>query len=154
METPYSRIKEVKEAPTPEAANELLNEGFILVKVLENYTNTPERQFSNIVYVMGRQGSNGQYRAAPAQNASSSTHPAPPTVDPALLEKRPWQKYATGGGEWTFYMDRGEDLLPEFAKARDFIERLKGGEGIDVGNYTYRIKDRFLKRYPADGARE
>jgi hypothetical protein len=154
METPYSRIKEVKEAPTPEAANELLKQGFILVKVMENYTNTPERQFSNIVYVLGRQGSNGQCRAAPAQNASSSTHPAPLTVDPALLEKRPWQKYATGGGEWTFYMDRDEKLLPELSGAKELIEKMKGGDEIVVGNYSYRIKDKFMKRFPADGPEE
>jgi len=154
METPYSRITEIKEAPTPEEANNLLKQGFILVKVMENYTNTPERQFSNIVYVLGRQRFNGEGHAAPAQNSPSGTNHTPPTVDPALLEKRPWKKYANGGGEWTFYMDRDENLLPELAGARDFIERLKGGEGIDVGDYTYRIKDKFLKRFPADGAQE
>ncbi len=34
METPYSRITEIREAPTPEEANALLKEGFILVKVM------------------------------------------------------------------------------------------------------------------------
>lgn len=150
METPYSRITEIKEAPTPEEANNLLKQGFILVKVMENYTNTPERQFSNIVYVLGRQKFNGESHNPPSQTSPSSNSQTPSTVDPTLLEKRPWKKYANGGGEWTFYMDRDENLLPELAGARDFIERLKGGEGIDVGDYTYRIKDKFLKRFRAD----
>ena len=154
METPYSRITEIKEAPTPEEANSLLKQGFILVKVMENYTNTPERQFSNIVYVLGRQKFNGESHTPPAKSSSSSNGMTPPAVDAAVLEKRPWKKYANGGGEWTFYMDRDENLLPEFTAARDFIERLKGGEGIDVGDYTYRIKDKFLKRFPADGGQE
>jgi hypothetical protein len=34
METPYSRITEVKEASTQEGANDLLGQGFILVKVM------------------------------------------------------------------------------------------------------------------------
>ena len=95
METPYSRIKEVKEvkeAPTPEAANELLKQGFILVKVLENYTNTPERQFSNIVYVLGRQGSNGGYDAPPAQSGHVNTQSEAPAINPTILENRPWKK--------------------------------------------------------------
>jgi hypothetical protein len=150
METPYSRITEVSEAPTPEAANELLRQGYVLVKVMEKYTNDTERQFSNIVYVLGRQRLNGESHAAPEQSATSSSHASPPPIDPALLEKRPWKKYAKGGGEWAFYMDRDENLLPELAGARDAIERMKSGEELTVGNYTYRIRDKFLKRFPAD----
>jgi hypothetical protein len=154
METPYSRITEIKEAATPEEANNLLRQGFILVKVMENYTNTPERQFSNIVYVLGRQKFNGESRSSPAQNGPSSNDQTPPTVDPAVLEKRPWKEYANGGGEWTFYMDREGNLLPEFKGASGFIDRLKAGEEIVVGDHAYRIKDKFLKRSPADGAQE
>jgi len=154
METPYSRITEVKEAGTPEEANGLLGQGFTLIKVMESYTNTPERQFSNIVYVLGRHRSNGGTHSTSAQSSPSSNKRPPPTVDASLLEKRPWKKYASGGGEWTFYMDRDENLLPELAGAKDFVERLKGGEGIDVGDYTYRIKDKFLKRFRVDGAQE
>ncbi len=154
METPYSRITEIKEAGTPEEANGLLKQGFTLIKVLENYTNTPERQFSNIVYVLGRQRFNGETHNPPAQNSPSSNNPTPPTVDPAILEKRPWKKYASGGGEWTFYMDRDENLLPELASLRDVIERMKGGDEIVVGNYTYRIKDKFMKRFLAEGTEE
>jgi hypothetical protein len=154
METPYSRITEIKEAGTPEEANGLLRDGYTLIKVMEKYTNDTERQFSNIVYVLGKQRSNGESRASPEQGAASSYHAAPPAIDPALLEKRPWKKYAKGGGEWAFYMDRDENLLPELTGAQDAIERMKAGEELTVGNYTYRIKDKFLKRFPVDSTQE
>ena len=154
METPYSRITEIREAPTPEAANDLLKQGFVLVKVLEKYTNDTDRQFSNIVYVLGRQRSNGESHAAPEKNSPSSNQPAPPTVDSAILEKRPWKEYANGGGEWTFYMDREGTLLPELKGASGFIDRLKAGEEIVVGDHGYRIKDKFLKRFPAAEAQQ
>jgi hypothetical protein len=151
METPYSRITEVKEAPTPEEANDLLKDGFILVKVMEKYTSDPNRQFSNIVYVLGRARHNGGSHPLSEQNGSSSSQPAAPTIDSALLESRPWKKFSNGAGEWAFYMDRDEELLPELAGARQVIERLKSGEEISAGNYRYRIKDKFLKRFPANG---
>ena len=154
METPYSRITEIREAPTPEAANDLLKQGFVLVKVLEKYTNDTDRQFSNIVYVLGRQRSNGESHPAPAKNNPSNSQPTPPAVDAALLDKRPWKEYANGGGEWTFYMDREGALLPELKGAGGFIDRLKAGEEIVVGDHGYRIKDKFLKRFPADGAQQ
>ena len=154
METPYSRITEIREAPTPEAANDLLRQGFILVKVLEKYTNDTDRQFSNIVYVLGRQTSNSGHAAAPTQSEHPNGQPATPIINPAILEKRPWKKYANGGGEWTFYMDRDENLLPELKGAREAIEKMKGGDEIVVGNYVYRIKDKFMKRFPADGTEE
>jgi hypothetical protein len=152
METPYSRITEVKEAGTPEEANGLLKQGFTLIKVLENYTNTPERQFSNIVYVLGRQKSSGSHTAA--EHKPPSGNQSAPLVDPAVLDKRPWKEYANGGGEWAFYMDREGNLLPEFKGSSEFIDRLKAGEEIVVGDQAYRIKDKFLKRSPADGAQE
>jgi hypothetical protein len=62
-----------------------------------------------------------------------------------------WKKLSNGAGEWAFYMDRDEALLPELAGAREVIERLKSGEEISAGNYRYRIKDKFLKRFPANG---
>ena len=154
METPYSRITEVSEAPTPEAANELLKQGYVLVKVMEKYTNDTDRQFSNIVYVLGRQRPNGESHATPEQPSPFGNHQATPSAAAALLEKRPWKKYAKGGGEWAFYMDRDENLLPELAGARDAIERMKSGEELTVGSYTYRIKDKFLKRFPADATQE
>ena len=157
METPYSRITEIREAPTPEAANDLLKQGFILVKVLEKYTNDTDRQFSNIVYILGRQRFNGESHAAPEKNSPSNsqpTTPAPPTVDSALLDKRPWKEYSNGGGQWTFYMDREGTLLHELKGDSGFIDRLKAGEEIVVGDHGYRIKDKFLKRFPADGAQK
>jgi hypothetical protein len=155
METPYSRITEIKEASTQEGANDLLKQGFILVKVMERYTNDHDRQVSNIIYVLGRQKSNGQSHAAPEHTTpSSSNHSTSTTVDPALLENRPWTKYANGGGEWSFYMDRDGALLPELAGAREAIERLKSGEELTAGNYTYRIKDKFLKRFQARGTQQ
>ena len=150
METPYSRITEIREAPTPEAANDLLKQGFVLVKVLEKYTNDTDRQFSNIVYVLGRQRLNGESHPAPEKKVPSSNQPTTPTVDTALLDKRPWKEYANGGGEWTFYMDREGTLLPELKDASGFIERLKAGEEIVVGDHGYRIKDKFLKRSPVE----
>ena len=155
METPYSRITEIKEAPTQEGANDLLKQGFILVKVMERYTNDPDKQTSSIVYVLGRQKSNGESHAAPEQKApSSSSQATSPAIDLALLEDRPWKEYANGGGEWAFYMDREGTLLPELAGARELIERLKKGEELTAGNYTYRIKDKFLKRFEARGAQQ
>jgi hypothetical protein len=154
METPYSRITEVREAPTPEAANDLLRQGFILVKVMEKYTAEPDRQFNNIVYVLGRQTSNGKSQASTEQSKTNNDQPATQAIDPEMLEGRPWKKYPTGGGEWTFYMDRDETILPDLTGAREFIERLRAGEEISVGNYTYRIKDKFLKRFPANGSQE
>jgi hypothetical protein len=157
MEMPYSRITEIREAGTPEEANGLMKQGFTLIKVLEKYTNDTERQFSNIVYVLGRQRFNGESHAAPEKNSPSNsqpTTPAPPTVDSALLDKRPWKEYSNGGGQWTFYMDREGTLLPELKGASGFIDRLKAGEEIVVGDHGYRIKDKFLKRFPADGAQK
>jgi hypothetical protein len=152
METPYSRITEVREAPTPEAANDLLRQGFILVKVMEKYTAEPDRQFNNIVYVVGKQVTNARSHITPEQSKPSNEQPATQTIDPAVLESRPWKQYANGSGEWTFYMDRDETILPDLAGAHEFIDRLRGGEEIAVGNYNYRIKDKFLKRFPANGA--
>jgi len=154
METPYSRITELREAGTPEEANGLLKQGFVLVKVMEKYTNDTERQFSNIVYVLGKQTSNGGYHAPSAQREHTKPQPPTPSVNPAILEGRPWKKYASGEGEWTFYMDRDENLLPELVGMRETIERMKSGEELTVGNYTYRIKDKFLKRFPADESGE
>jgi len=155
METPYSRITEIKEAMTQEGANDLLRQGFILVKVMERYTNDPERQASSIVYVLGRQKSSGESNPTPEQNGHpSSGQPTGQSIHPAVLERLPWKEYSNGGGEWAFYMDRDEKLLPELAGARELIERLKKGEELTASGYTYRIKDKFLKRFQARGAQQ
>jgi len=155
METPYSRITEIKEAMTQEGANDLLRQGFILVKVMERYTNDPDKQASSIVYVLGRQKSNGQSQPSPEQNGHpTSSQPTGQSIHPAVLERLPWKEYSNGGGEWAFYMDRDDRLLPELAGARELIERLKKGEELTAGGYTYRIKDKFLKRFQARGAQQ
>ena len=82
------------------------------VPTLQKYTNDTERQFSNIVYVLGRQRFNGESHAALEKNSPSSNQPTTPPVDAALLDKRPWKEYANGGGEWTFYMDREGPYFP------------------------------------------
>jgi len=155
METPYSRISEIKEAMTQEGANDLLKQGFILVKVMERYTNDPEKKASSIVYVLGKQKSNGQSQPTPEQDGHpSSGQPTGQSIHPAVLERLPWKEYSNGGGEWAFYMDRDEKLLPELAGSRELIERLKKGEELTAGGYTYRIKDKFLKRFEARGAQQ
>jgi hypothetical protein len=155
METPYSRISEIKEAMTQEGANDLLRQGFILVKVMERYTNDTDKQASSIVYVLGRQNSSGQSQPTSEPNGHpTSGKPAAPSTNTATLERLPWKEYANGGGEWAFYMDRDEKLLPELAGARELIERLKKGEELTAGGYTYRIKDKFLKRFEARGAQQ
>jgi len=155
METPYSRITEIKEASTQEGANALLGQGFILVKVMERYSSDAEKQASNIVYVLGRQKSNGGSPAAPEPNGHPQpSQPATPTIDPAPLEKLSWKEYTNGGGEWAFYMDRDGALLPELEGVSEAIEKLKSGEELTVGTYTYRIKDKFLKRFQARGTQQ
>src|ERR1700688_2295472 len=129
METPYSRISEIKEASTQEGANDLLGQGFILVKVMERYSSEAEKQASNIVYVLGRQKSNGVSRAPTEQNGRTpNSPPATRAIDSAPLEKLPWKEYTNGGGEWAFYMDKDGALLPELEGIREAIERLKSGE--------------------------
>ena len=135
---------------TQEGANDLLGQGFILVKVMERYTNEPDKQASSIVYVLGRQKHNGGSHAAPA----SSSQPAAPSVDTDPLDELPWKEYSNGGGEWAFYMDRDENLLPELAGVRGLIEKLRSGEELTAGGYTYRIKNKFLKRFQARGAEQ
>jgi hypothetical protein len=154
METPYSRITEIREAPTQEGANDLLRNGFILVKVMERYSADQEKQTSSIVYVLGRQNPSGQGAAAHEPNGHPSSSKTKSSTDPAPLEGLSWKEYANGGGEWAFYMDRDEVLLPELAGTRELIERLKKGEELTVGDYTYRIKDKFLKRFQARGTKQ
>jgi hypothetical protein len=84
----------------------------------------------------------------------SSSKPAPATVNTTHLEELPWKEYANGGGEWAFYMDRDENLLQELAGSRELIEKLRSGEELTAGGYTYRIKDKFLKRFQARGAQQ
>lgn len=156
METPYARITEVKEVPTTEAANELMKQGFVLIKAIERRsTDSQGRQESNIVYILGKQRVDGS-QATPAHPQSSSDNGNQPNVDQTLLESRPWRQYDNGSGEWTFITAQDGTLLPDLEPAREFLDRLRTGEDLVVGNYKYRIKgnDKFLKRYPANGHNE
>ena len=40
-------------------------------------------------------------------------------------------------GGWKFCMDREEELLPELQSAFEFVERLRAGEVMVVGDYGY-----------------
>ncbi len=157
MESPYARITEIREATTPDETNELLKQGFVLIKAIERRSTDPiGRQESRIVYVLGKQRVDGQ--SQPAQEESRRPNGGnnankQPNVDQTLLESRPWRQYDNGSGEWTFITDRDGSLLPDWEPAQEFIETLRAGEDIVVGGYRYRIKgnDKFLKRYPANG---
>ncbi len=153
METPYARITEVKEAPTTEAANELMKQGFVLIKAVERRsTDSSGRQESYVVYILGKLRVDGT-QETPAHQQPSNDKGNQPNVDQTLLESRPWRQYENGSGEWTFITAQDGTLLQDFEPAREFLEKLRTGEDLVVGNYKYRIKgnDKFLKRYPANG---
>ena len=153
METPYARITEIREAQTSDEANECLGNGFVLIKAVEKRdTDAMGRQNSNIVYVLGKlRNTNGNGNGT----ATSQTRPGEPVnimddapqIDPAILEGRPWKPYASGDGEWTFVVNQDGSPVAELEPAKEFLERLRGGEDLVVGGYKYRLRDKFLKRY-------
>src|SRR5438445_6321001 len=157
METPYARITEIREASTSDQANELLSGGFVLIKAVEKReTDALGRQASSIVYVLGRlkpSGNGAQTKTSPADG-----HSDPKTdtqiVDPAILEGRPWKPYAKGEGEWTFVVNQEGSPVAELEPAREFLQMLRDGDDLVVGGYRYRLRDKFLKRYPVNGQRE
>ena len=161
METPYARITELREASTSEEANECLSSGFVLIKAVEKReTDALGRQASSIVYVLGKlRGSNGNGHTASnptSQQPPSSSEPVnimndAPDIDPAILESRPWKSYASGEGEWTFVVNQDGSPVAELEPAKDFLDRLRSGEDLVVGGYKYRLRDKFLKRYPVSG---
>ena len=155
METPYARITEIREAGTSNEANDLLNSGFVLIKAVDKRDVDPVgRQVTTIVYVLGKLKGSGNGSGAQGKAGQPNGHDKPqadgPAVDHAVLEGRPWTAYATGGGEWTFVVTQDGSPMPELEPAREFLERLKGGDDLVVGSYRYRLRDKFLKRYPAD----
>ncbi len=157
METPYQRITELKEAGTAEEANTLLNSGFVLIKAVDKRSvDLQGRQDSCVLYILGKMKGRSATQAQPQPPNGHDAKPQPdePEVDLAMLETRPWRKYDNGSGEWTFITDQDGAMLPELEPAREFLERLKSGEDLVVGNYRYRAKDKFLKRYPVNGQRE
>ena len=48
----------------------------------------------------------------------------------------------------------GQSRLPQVSEGEIGAIKLKAGEEIVVGDHAYRIKDKFLKRFPADGVRQ
>jgi hypothetical protein len=157
METPYSRLVKIREAKTEAEANELLDNGFILIKAAEKRGPDglgKQQDGSFFVYAMGKL--KGAHPGQAQNEAQPNGHPAQPTaekflVDPAVLENRPWREYDNGSGEWTFVTSQDGSPLPELEPAREFLERLRSGDDLTVGSYRYRLRDKFLKRYPADG---
>ena len=154
METPYARITEIREASTSAEANECLGSGFVLIKAVEKReTDALGRQSSNIVYVLGKLKGNGNEHAAPAPTPSSepvNIMDATPQIDPSILESRPWKAYASGEGEWTFVVNQDGSPVAELEPAKEFLERLGNGEDLVVGGYKYRLRGKFLKRYPVN----
>ena len=157
METPYARISEIREAATSEEANECLGSGFVLIKAVEKRDTDPlGRQASSIVYILGKLKGNGNGNGHPATAPPASAEPLnimddTPQVNPSVLEARPWKSYASGEGEWTFVGNQDGSPVAELEPAKEFLDRLRGGEDLVVGGYKYRLRDKFLKRYPAGG---
>jgi len=153
VETPYARISEIREVGTSAEANECLGGGFVLIKAVEKReTDALGRQSSAIVYVLGKVKGNGR----PAQPQLAKQEPVDimhgvPDVDPAVLESRPWKKYDSGDGEWIFVTNQDGSPVGDLEPARDFLDALRAGEDLTVGGYKYRLRDRFLKRFPVVG---
>jgi hypothetical protein len=152
IETPYARITEVREAATSEEANEYLGGGFVLIKAVERReTDALGRQASGIVYILGKpkRSSGNRHQEQTKTEPVDITHGAP-DVDPAVLENRPWKRYDNGDGEWTFVVNPDGSRVAELGPAEDFLEALTAGEDLIVGDYRYRLRERFLKRYPVN----
>ena len=81
-----------------------------------------------------------------ARNANK-TNPA--TSKGEVLSRRQLKKYDNGDGEWTFLVNQDGSPLAELEPAKDFLDTLRAGEDLTVGGYKYRLRDRFLKRFPA-----
>ena len=151
METPYARITEIREVGTSGEANQCLGSGFILIKAVEKReTDALGRQYSAIVYILGKLKGNGNGHTAQPKSEPVNIMQGAPDVDPAVLENRPWKKYDNGEGEWTFVTNQDGSPVAELQPARDFLDALRAGEDLVVGGYKYRLRDRFLKRYSAN----
>jgi len=153
METPYARITEIREAATSDEANMYLNTGFVLIKAIEKRETDPiGRQTTSIVYILGKLKGNGAQTRAKKESPAESINimDDTPHIDSAILEGRPWKTYAKGEGEWTFVVNQDGSPVAELEPAKEFLERLKNGEDLVVGAYRYRLRDKFLKRYPVN----
>ena len=153
METPYARVTEIREAMTSEEANRWLDDGFVLIKAVEKReTDAIGRQTTGIVYILGALRGNRDGRPArPAKTEQIDIMHRAPDVDPTVLENRPWKKYDNGEGEWTFTVNKDGLPVAELASAKDFLEALEAGEDLVVNGYRYRLRGKFLKRYPVNG---
>ena len=151
METPYARITEIREVGTSGEANECLGNGFVLIKAVEKREiDALGRQSSAIVYILGKLKGNGGGKPTQQTEPTDIMHGVP-DVDPTILESRPWKKYDNGDGEWTFVVNQDGSPVAELEPAKDFLDALRAGEDLVVGGYKYRLRDKFLKRYPASG---
>ena len=154
LETPYAHITEIREIATTDEANKCLNTGFVLIRAVEKRESDPlGRQATSIVYVLGRPKGDGTQTRVKNGPPSESVNimDDTPHIDPSILEGRPWKAYAKGEGEWTFVVNKDGSPMAELEQAREFLDRLKNGEDLVVGRYKYRLRDKFLKRYAADG---
>ena len=153
METPYARISEIREAVTSAEANECLGSGFVLIKVIEKReTDALGRQSSAIIYILGKLKGNENEKPAqqPAKQEPADIMHGAPEVDPAVLESRPWKKYDNGDGEWTFVTNQDGSPVEGLEPVKDFLEALRTGEDLVVGGYRYRLREKFLKRFPVN----
>ena len=153
MDTPYARITEIREVGTSGEANECLTSGFVLIKAVEKReTDALGRQSSAIVYILGKLKGNGNGK--PAQQAKAEPTDimhGVPDVDPTILESLPWKKYDNGDGEWTFVLNRDGSPVAELEPEKDYLDTLRAGEDQVDDGYKNRLRDKFLKRYPANG---
>jgi len=152
METPYARITEIREVGTSGEANECLGSGFVLIKAVEKRETDPlGRQSSAIIYILGKLKGNGSAKPSQPKPEPVNIMQGVPEVDPSVLEGRPWKKYDNGDGEWTFVVNQDGSPVAELEPAKEFLDALRAGEDLVVGGYKYRLRDRFLKRYPVSG---
>jgi hypothetical protein len=129
-------MTEIKEATTPEEANRLLAQGFVLVKVMDK-----------MVYVVGLPKEVAQPSAS--DNGKEGQFGNATTKDSATLNSLHWKKFKSGGGEWTFFLGPDDSLVPELEPARQFIEKLRNEKEVILEGWNYRIsKERFLNRFP------
>lgn len=129
METPYARITEIREVGTSNEANECLVNGFVLIKAVEKReTDALGRQSSSIVYILGELKGNGNGHSAQPKTEPANIMHGSPEVDPVLLEGRPWKKYDSGEGEWTFVVNQDGSPIAELEPAKDFLEALRTGK--------------------------
>ena len=154
MDAPYGRISEVREADTSDEANGCLNTGFVLINAVERRGTDPiGRQTTSVVYILGKPKGNEARKLAKNRHPNETVNlmDDTPNIVPAILECRPWKAYASGEGEWTFVVNKDGSPVPELQPAEEFLNRLKTVDDLVVGRYRYRLRDKFLKRYPADG---